>query len=306
MHIPDGFLAPGVAAATAAASAGAVALAARRSAGELQSRRAPLVGLTSAFILAAQMVNFPVTGGTSGHLMGGGLAAALLGPWAGMLSMATVLLVQAVLFGDGGITALGANVLNMAVIGVLVAHALTRAARAVLGGRTRHLPLAAGLGAAVSVEASALATAAELALSDAAPARLAFAVMGGIHALIAVAEGLITAALVAYLASARPDLLPDDEQRRGSWWVPVAATVMVAGVLSMLASALPDGLEWAAGQLGLVERTGSAVPAPLPDYTVPGLAQLPGRSLAGILGAVAAFGAAYLLVRAGERRRETA
>lgn len=306
MHIPDGFLSPVVAAATAAVSAGALALAARRSAGDLHSRRAPLVGLTSAFILAAQMVNFPVTGGTSGHLMGGGLAAVLLGPWAGMLSVATVLFVQAVLFGDGGVTALGANVLNMAVVGVLVAHALTRAAHTVLGGGMRRLPLAAGLGAAAGVEASALATAAELALSAAAPARLAFAVMGGIHALIGLAEGVITAGLVAYLASARPDLLPGYDDRRRSWAVPAAAVLLVAAVLSLLASKLPDGLEWAAEQLGLTERTQGVVPAPLPDYTVPGLGHLPGRSLAGIVGAVAAFGIAFLLVRARERRRETA
>ena len=306
MHIPDGFLSPGVVVATAAAGAAAVAFAARRAAGELQSRRAPLVGLTTAFILAAQMVDFPVTGGTSGHLLGGALAAVLLGPWAGILSMATVLVVQAVLFGDGGILALGANSLNMAVVGVLVAHGVTRVAHSALGGQLARLPVAAAAGAAVSVEASALAAAAELILSGAAPPGPAFAVIGGIHALIGVSEAVITAGLVAYLISARPDLLAGYQARRREWLAPAAATLVVAGMLSLVGSALPDGLEWAAGRLGLAGKARELVAAPLAGYSFPGLAELPGRSLAGVLGAAAAFAAAYLLVRAGERRREAA
>ena len=121
MHIPDSFLSVPVAGAAGVASLVALAIALERLRNNLGKRYAPLLGLTTAFIFAAQMINFPVFGGTSGHLLGGTLAAIILGsPWAGMLSIATVLIIQAVLFADGGITALGANILNMAVIGVWV------------------------------------------------------------------------------------------------------------------------------------------------------------------------------------------
>src|SRR5215218_9068734 len=147
MHIPDGFLDPGVAAATGVVAGGAVAIGLRRAEATFDERRAPLLGVTAAFVFAAQMLNFPVAGGTSGHFLGAALAAILLGPWLAGLVLAVVLVVQSFVFADGGVTALGANVLNMGVIGALVVGGLMLAARAVLP-KTRVMFLAvAGAGA---------------------------------------------------------------------------------------------------------------------------------------------------------------
>ena len=149
MHIPDGFLDPGVAAAPASVSAGAVAYGLRRAEATLDDRAVPLLGVTGAFVFAAQMLNFPVAGGTSGHLLGAALAAVLLGPWLACLVIAVVLDAQAFVFADGGITALGANVLNMGVIGALLVGGLhaARAARAAAhrrGASSRSSPSARG------------------------------------------------------------------------------------------------------------------------------------------------------------------
>src|SRR5690349_18460273 len=124
MHIPDGFLDPQVAVATGVVAGGAVAVGLRKAEASFDERSAPLLGVTAAFVFAAQMLNFPVAGGTSGHFLGAALATVLLRPWLACLVLAVVLLVQALLFADGGITALGANVLNMGVIGALVVGAL--------------------------------------------------------------------------------------------------------------------------------------------------------------------------------------
>ncbi|MEO0971003.1 MAG: energy-coupling factor ABC transporter permease, partial [Cyanobacteria bacterium J06639_18] len=166
MHIPDGFVSPSVAAATSLASVAVLGLALGRSKEAFGIRRAPVLGLTTAFIFAAQMINFPVAGGTSGHLLGGALAAIVLGsPWAGALCIATVLIIQAVLFADGGITALGANIFNMAVIGVWVAWILTQTLQRLLGGSKSRLPLAGGIAAGLSVVAAAIFAAIELGIS---------------------------------------------------------------------------------------------------------------------------------------------
>jgi len=214
MHIPDGFISVPVAAATSLASAAALFVAFERSQTAFGIRRAPILGLTTAFIFAAQMINFPVAGGTSGHLLGGALAAIILGsPWAGMLCIATVLIIQAVLFADGGITALGANILNMGVIGVWVAWGLTQTLQRLLGGSQRRLPLAAGIAAGVSVVVAAVACAIQLALSGTAPANIVLPTMAGVHILIGIGEGLITGGVLTYLATARPDLLPGEEHK---------------------------------------------------------------------------------------------
>src|SRR4028118_2355075 len=166
MHIPDGFLSPPVAIATGIASAAVIAVALNRTRASLGLRQAPIMGLTTAFIFAAQMINFPVAGGTSGHLLGGTLAAVMLGsPWAGTLCITTVLIIQAILFADGGVTALGANVFNMAVIGVWVGWTLTQVLQRLLGGSRSRLPLAAGIAAGVSVLPAAVFCAIQLVLS---------------------------------------------------------------------------------------------------------------------------------------------
>jgi cobalt/nickel transport system permease protein len=298
MHIPDGFVSPTVAAVTGVASVVALGIAVARSQDAFGVRRAPVLGLTTAFIFAAQMINFPVAGGTSGHLLGGALAAVILGsPWAGALCIATVLIIQAVLFADGGITALGANIFNMAVIGVWVGWALTQTLHRLFGGSRGRLPLAAGIAAGVSVVVAAVAAAIELALSGTAPTAIVLPAMAGVHILIGIGEGFITGGVLAYLASARPDLLPGGEQYQQfkGWAIPVVSIFLIAGVLSLIASAWPDGLERVAEDLGfinLAENVRVSVPTPLADYGIEGLGLI-GTSIAGIIGSIVCFGVAF-------------
>ncbi|MEJ1932916.1 energy-coupling factor ABC transporter permease [Nostoc sp. NIES-2111] len=296
MHIPDGFVSVPVAGATGLVSLAGLLIASERSQAAFGVRRAPILGLTTAFIFAAQMINFPVAGGTSGHLLGGTLAAIVLGsPWAGMLCIATVLIIQAVLFADGGITALGANILNMAIIGVWVGWMLTQTLQRLFGGSKGRLPLAAGIAAAVSVVVAAIACAIELALSGTAPIGIALPAMTGIHILIGIGEGLITGSVLTYLAQARPDLLPGEQQKLRGWLVPVISIALIAGVLSLAASAWPDGLERVAEDLGFIklgEQVRIAVPTPLADYEIPGLGAI-GTSIAGLVGSAVCFAVAF-------------
>lgn len=296
MHVPDGFISPPVAAATGLATVAAVAVALTRSRETYGIRQAPVLGLTTAFVFAAQMVNFPVAVGTSGHLLGGTLAAVVLkSPWAGTLCITTVLLIQAILFADGGITALGANALNMAVIGVWVGWGLTQVLHRLLGGSKTRLPLAAGIAAGISVVAAAISCAIQLVLSGTAPANLALPAMSGVHILIGVGEGAITGGVLSYLQKAQPDLLPDEQPQLGRWLVAVASIFLIAGVLSLLASAWPDGLEKVAEDLGFVQLAENArltVPTPFADYEIQGWGQI-GTSIAGIVGSAISFATAF-------------
>jgi cobalt/nickel transport system permease protein len=167
----------------------------------------PLLGVTAAFVFAAQMLNFPVAGGTSGHFLGAALAVILLGPWLAALVLAVVLTVQAFVFADGGVTALGANVLNMAVIGGLVVGGLMHGLRRLLGRRRSALLAVAAGGAWLAVMAGAAATAVELALSGTVPLGTVLPTMLGVHALIGIGEAVITAAAVSAVLAARPDLV---------------------------------------------------------------------------------------------------
>ncbi|MBD2531457.1 PDGLE domain-containing protein [Nostoc flagelliforme FACHB-838] len=296
MHIPDGFVSVPVAGATGLASVAALFIAFGRSQEAFGIRRAPILGLTTAFIFAAQMINFPVAGGTSGHLLGGTLAAIVLGsPWAGTLCIATVLIIQAVLFADGGITALGANILNMAVIGVWVGWVLTQTLQRLLGGSKGRLPLASGIAAGLSVVVAAIACAIELALSGTAPVAIVLPAMAGVHILIGIGEGIITGGVLTYLATARPDLLPGEQQEFRGWSIPIVAIFLIAGVLSLFASAWPDGLEKVAentGFIDLAEKVRVSVPTPLADYSIEGLGPI-GTSIAGLVGAAVCFAVAF-------------
>jgi cobalt/nickel transport system permease protein len=207
LHIPDGFVSAPVAGVGFALSGVAVAMAVRATNRDLGERMVPLMGVMAAFIFAAQMMNFPVAGGTSGHMVGGALAAILLGPWAAIIVMTSVVGLQALLFQDGGLAALGNNVLNMAVISVLVGYGVywvfTRFVH--IGPWVR---LAGAFAAAwVSVQLAALATTFELVLSDTSPLSVALPAMMGVHALIGIGEGLITVAAVAFVLATRRDLL---------------------------------------------------------------------------------------------------
>jgi cobalt/nickel transport system permease protein len=209
VHVPDGFLDAPTSAATAVVAAGAVAVALRKSRGELDERTAPMAGLVAAFVFAAQMLNFPVGAGTSGHLLGGALAAVLVGPWTGMLCVSVVLLVQALLFADGGISALGTNIVLMAAVTVGTGWLVFRAIAA-LGRHSRGaIVLGAFLAALLSVPASAAVFVGLYELGGTAdiPFATLMSAMLGWHVLIGVGEAVITALTVSSVLAVRPDLV---------------------------------------------------------------------------------------------------
>ncbi|MFC5999531.1 energy-coupling factor ABC transporter permease [Quadrisphaera sp. GCM10027208] len=317
MHVPDGFLDVPTSLATGAVAAGAVGLALQRAGAQLRTAGAPMAGLTAAFVFATQMVNFPVGPGTSGHLMGGALAAALVGPWAGLLAVAVVVVVQALLFADGGLTALGTNVTLIAVVTVAVGWAVTRAVLAVLPPHPGSVVPAVAVGAFVSVPATALAFTGLYAVGGAVsiPIGTLAAAMLGWHTLIGIGEAVITAAVVGAVVATRPDLvhaarhvrrqlvLVDAEGRqrtvtadtvptaveqrsgRGLLATLLAVSLLVGGGLSLLASGNPDGLEYVGERLGFAGAAHDSAVAgsPLADYGVSGLGSL-GAVLAGVLG----------------------
>jgi cobalt/nickel transport system permease protein len=207
VHIPDGFLSPEVAGATAVVTVAAVGYGLKTASGTLDERRVPLLGVTGAFVFAAQMLNFPVAGGTSGHFLGAALAAILLGPWLACLTMAVVISLQAFVFADGGITALGANILNMGVIGALLIGGLMLATRRALPKSRTMLLAIVAVGAWLAVMAGATAASVELALSGTVPFGTVLPAMLGVHALIGIGEAVVTVAAVAAVLAARPDLI---------------------------------------------------------------------------------------------------
>lgn len=209
MHVPDGFLDPATSVATGAVALGVVAVALRRAERELDERTAPLAGLTAAFVFAAQMINFPVALGTSGHLIGGVLTAVLVGPWTAVLCMTVVLMVQAVLFADGGLTALGTNVTLMAVVSVGLGYAVFRLLTALLPRTRTGVLAAAGTAAFLSVPAAALTFVGLFAVGGVAdvPLGTVAAAMGGVHLLIGAGEAAITVAVLGAVLAVRPDLV---------------------------------------------------------------------------------------------------
>jgi len=206
MHIPDGFVGPGTAAITYVASAGMVALGARKTRQELGERQVPLMGVMAAFIFAAQMINFKVAGGTSGHLLGAALAAILLGPWSGSLVITAVLMVQALVFQDGGIMALGANVFNMAVVGIWVAWFTYQALQRLLPDE-KWFWARAFVAAWLSVVIASAAASLELAFSGVSPLGVVLPAMVGVHVLIGIGEGLITGAVLVFIRASHKELL---------------------------------------------------------------------------------------------------
>ena len=311
MHIPDGFLSGLVSLVLWAISALAVGYALRRLGRDLSERQVPLMGVLAAAIFAGQMLNFTVAGGTSGHLMGAAIATILLGPWAAMLVLTCVVGIQALIFQDGGLLALGANVFNMAVVGVAVSYMAYRtvqklAALAGLAGGRRWGVYAGGFIAAwLSILASALSVGLQLALSGTSPANLAILAMAGIHALIGVGEGLITMGALALVFSARPDLLKNGEAQQAGAAVWVFGLLIALGlaVASPLASSNPDGLVWVAQQQGFLDRAQGPWLDILPGYALPGI---PNGTLAtiaaAILGTLLVFGTSLLV--AMNRRKQ--
>lgn len=260
-----------------------------------------MIGLTAAFIFAAQMLNFPVAAGTSGHLVGGVLAAVLVGPAAAVVVMTSVLALQCFMFNDGGVLAFGANVFNMAILAPAVGWLVYRTLHRREG--TRGMLLGAAFAAWCSVVVAALACSGELALSGTVAANLALPAMTGIHMLIGLGEAAITALVLAAIAKTRPDILRGERKAASGRLFLVQGALVAAGLavfLSPFASAFPDGLEWVAHRLGFEHQAAaSALPAPMPDYAVPGLASsVGGTMIAGLAGTVLAFGLSWLLARA--------
>lgn len=209
MHVPDGFLDAPTSIATGAVAVVAVGVSLRKAREELDDRTAPLAGLVAAFIFATQMLNFPVGAGTSGHLMGGAIAAVLVGPWTGVLATSVVFIVQCLLFADGGITALGTNIVLMGVVTVAVGWGVFRAVLAVLPKTVAMVPVAAGLGAFASVPVASLVFVGLYAVGGAAdiPLGSLTGAMVGVHLLIGIGEGVITFLAVGSVVSVRPDLV---------------------------------------------------------------------------------------------------
>ncbi len=302
MHIPDGFLNLVISALCWVITIALDGIAISRTKQSLGERQVPLMGIMAAFIFAAQMINFPVAGGTSGHLLGGALAAITLGPWAAMLVMTSVIAVQGLLFQDGGLTVMGANILNMGLSTAVVGYGLYRAVLT----SNRSLKLAtAGIAAWISVMTGALLTSLELWLSGTAKLDIVIPAMLGVHALIGIGEALITVAALGFIFRTRPDLLGEGSAsaRGGRGWI-VAGILVALGVvlLSPLASLNPDGLNRVAINLGFI---GTAHPGagPLAGYSIHALGRTPlSRIAAGALGLVAVLALATLAGRALQKK----
>jgi cobalt/nickel transport system permease protein len=207
MHIPDGFLNVATLATTGAVSAGGIAGALRMTREKMGEKQVPLMGVLAAFIFAAQMLNFPVAGGTSGHFMGAALAAILLGPWAALLIMASVLIGQSLIFQDGGLLALGANIFNMGIVGSFAGYGAYRLITAIAGNGRRSVLGAGFAGSWLAIVLASVAAAVELAVSGASPIRVVLPAMAGVHAVIGVGEGLITTAVLGVVMATRADLI---------------------------------------------------------------------------------------------------
>jgi cobalt/nickel transport system permease protein len=207
LHAPDGFFSVPVAAALWAVAIVVIAISVRRVGDTFDERAVPLMGVTAAFIFAAQMINFPVFGGTSGHLLGAVLAAVLLGPWAATLVMASVIAVQGLVFQDGGLLAMGANIVNMGLVGTIGGYAIYRTLTRLLGGEERARMPAAAVAAWSAVMLGAAVTSIELVVSGTTTLAVVLPAMLGTHALIGVGEALITVSALALIHNARPDLL---------------------------------------------------------------------------------------------------
>jgi len=207
MHIPDGFLSHSINAATFVISAGACAYGVKRVNRSFGEKEVPLMGVTAAFIFAAQMVNFPVAGGTSGHFLGAIFSSVLLGPWASLIIMTTVLVVQCLGFADGGLTALGSNIFNMGVIGSLGGYGIFITLHVLFQRSEKGFFVALAISSWLSIVMGASAAAIELAMSGTSPLMIALPAMAGIHAIIGIGEAVITMAAISLILKTRPDLI---------------------------------------------------------------------------------------------------
>lgn len=302
LHIPDGFLNLLVSLIFWAVTIIMVGIAISKTNKSLGEKQIPLMGIMAAFIFAAQMLNFPVAGGTSGHFLGGALAAIVLGPWAGILVMTAVVGVQGLLFQDGGLLVMGANIFNMGVLTAVIGFGLYR----MVINRNKGLRLAtAGVGAWIATMAAALITSLQLWLSGTSRLEIVIPAMLGVHAFIGIGEALITVTAIGFIERTRPDLLSVEKSTAsgGRGWIPAGVIVSLLAVLiSPLASGSPDGLERVAEDIGFLKTSQSAPYEILPDYTIPFLGETAiSTILAGAVGALVLFGLLILLGRSLRR-----
>lgn len=305
MHIPDGFLSVLVSIVFWVFSVVVIGIGLRKTSQTLGERQVPLMGVLAAAIFAGQMLNFSVSGGTSGHLLGAAIAAILLGPWSAVLVMTCVVAVQAILFQDGGILALGANLFNMAVIGPFVSYAVYSLLTKLFKKQTWGLFVSGFAAAWVSILIASLSCALQLAISGTSPANVAVPAMGLIHMLIGVGEGLITVGAMAFLYATRKDLLHIGEAKPAdSKGVVIVGSLiaLILAILSPLASSHPDGLEWVAEEHGFIDAAKDAFYNIIPDYTMPGISNPAiATIIAGIVGSIVVFVIAYAIGRAEKR-----
>lgn len=313
-------------------AASAVTLALRRAPRELDERAAPLAGLTAAYVFAAQMLNFPVGAGTSGHLLGGALAAALVGPHTATLVITVVLVVQALLFGDGGVTALGTNVVLMALVGVWTSWLVVRVTQAALPRRPASVVSAVSVGAFLSVPAAALTFTVLYGIGGTAfvPLGMLAATMTGWHTLIGIGEAVITGLTLAAVLAVRPDLVyaarrlrqplqirtsigiapvPHAEPRSprpvtGFVFASLVVALTLAGAAGLFASDRPDGLQHAARVGGFLDQARAHLSADLPLADYGAVAGVP-VGVAGVFGVVVTVGLGYLVFRRVLRRAST-
>lgn len=304
MHAPDGFLNAGTAVTTGALSAGAVGASLRHMRTSLADRQVPLAGLAAAFVFAAQMLNFPVAAGTTGHLLGGALAAVLLGPTTGAVVVTVVVVVQALAFADGGLTALGYNVLNMAIVTAFGGYGVFVLLRRLLPDNATGVVAATGIAAGLSVPLSAAAFAVEWLFGATAPVPFdtVFGAMVGVHLLIGIGEGLISAITVGAVLAVRPDLVygARDLDRAQTAMRPrvgmrpfvigaALVALLFAAVVSQFAAPDPDGLERVAEDQGFIDSAEDHVlaAAPFADYATAGLRnESTSLAVAGVTGVV--------------------
>ena len=309
LHIPDGFLSVLVSVILWIVTIIVVAYALKRVNQDLDERTVPMMGVLAAAIFAGQMLNFTVIGGTSGHLMGAAIATILLGPWAAILMMTTVVGVQALIFQDGGLLVLGANIFNMGILGVAVSYMVYRTTLWLARGARWGIFVGGFAAAWTSIVVVSAAVGLQLALSGTSPANIAIPAMVGIHALIGIGEGLITLGAIALIYATRPDLLRAGEARASgsaALWLAGLVLALALAIASPLASTNPDGLEWVAEQRGFLNIAQDSPFKIIPEYILPGISnEALATVLAGIVGILIVFGVSLAVAYARRRRQTT-
>jgi len=302
LHIPDGFLSTPVSILGWVLAILIIGFALRQTRGQLGEKQIPLMGVLAAFIFAAQSINIPVGGGTSGHLLGGTLAAIILGPWAAVLIMTCVVSIQALLFQDGGVVVLGFNILNMGVLTAFTGYVAYQATRRLLGEGRKSILIAGAVGGWLSMLVGAIGVGVELGISGTSPMNVAIPAMAIVHTVLGVIEAVITVGALAFISTSRPDLLAIGQRapaQATARWVTIGLGIaLLIAALSPLASPDPDGLEKVAEQQGFIALALDPLYRILPDYTIPGIGnQSASGILAVVLGTLIVFGVAYGVAR---------